>query len=98
MVLFTQIFAQDETGLNRPVCSYVRPWRCGRLLDSPQHAARFVSLIPFERIQPFGGSYVEQVSLIQGGNVNTVLTRINSLLTRGTLLNFAVLIRVLIPY
>ena len=35
-----KIFAPDETGVNRPVCSYVRPLRAGRLLDSPRHAAR----------------------------------------------------------
>ena len=35
-----KIFAPDETGVNHPVCSYVRPLRAGRLLDSPRHAAR----------------------------------------------------------
>ena len=44
-----KIFALDETGVSRPVCSYVQPLRAGRLLDSPRHAARFVSLIPFEK-------------------------------------------------
>jgi len=55
-----KIFAQDETGENRPVCSYIKSLRCGRLLDSPRHAARFVSLIPFEKICSFGGSFIEQ--------------------------------------
>ncbi len=47
-----KIFAPDETGISRPVSFYVRPLRCGRLLDSPRHAARMVSLIPVEK----GGS------------------------------------------
>ncbi len=46
-----KIFAQDELGANRLVCSYVRAMRAGRLLDSPRHAARFVSLINFSRPQ-----------------------------------------------
>lgn len=44
-----KIFAQDEVGRSRSVCSFVRPLRAGRLLDGPRHAARFVSVIPFER-------------------------------------------------
>ena len=44
-----KIFAQDERGVNRCVCGFLRPLRAGRLLDGPRHAARFVSLIPFER-------------------------------------------------
>uniref|UniRef100_A0A8C7I003 Centrosomal protein of 76 kDa n=1 Tax=Oncorhynchus kisutch TaxID=8019 RepID=A0A8C7I003_ONCKI len=40
-----KIFAQDENGVNRPVCSYVRVLRAGRLLESPRQAARFVSLL-----------------------------------------------------
>lgn len=44
-----KIFAQDEMGRSRSVCSFVRPLRAGRLLDGPRHAARFVSLIPFKK-------------------------------------------------
>lgn len=44
-----KIFAQNEMGRSQSVCSFVRPLRAGRLLDSPRHAARFVSLLPFER-------------------------------------------------
>ena len=51
-----KIFAQDESGVNRPVCVFVRPLRPGRLLDSPRHVARFVSLIPFERASSIGSS------------------------------------------
>ena len=44
-----KIFAADEAGDSQLVCRYVCPLRAGRLLDSPRHAARFVSLIPFEK-------------------------------------------------
>ncbi|KAL2083856.1 hypothetical protein ACEWY4_019374 [Coilia grayii] len=58
-----KIFAQDENGMNRPVCSYVRVLRGGRLLESPHQAARFVSLLAQERVPGVGsGSYHEQWS------------------------------------
>ena len=44
-----KIFSQDECGCSRSVCTFVHPLRAGRLLDGPRQAARFVSLIPFER-------------------------------------------------
>nr|XP_006636031.1 PREDICTED: centrosomal protein of 76 kDa [Lepisosteus oculatus] len=50
-----KIFAQDENGTNRPVCSYVRALRAGRLLDTPRQAARFVSLLGHERAPVIGG-------------------------------------------
>uniref|UniRef100_A0A3Q3KZA2 Centrosomal protein of 76 kDa n=1 Tax=Mastacembelus armatus TaxID=205130 RepID=A0A3Q3KZA2_9TELE len=50
-----KIFAQDENGLNRPVCSYVRVLRAGRLLESPRQAARFVSLLAHEKAPVVGG-------------------------------------------
>ena len=43
-----KIFAQDEMGRSRSVCSFVQPLRAGRLIEGPRQAARFVSLIPFE--------------------------------------------------
>ena len=49
-----KIFAQNESGVSRPVCAYVHPLRAGRLLDSPREAARFVSLFPFERTTAVG--------------------------------------------
>ncbi|XP_074644636.1 centrosomal protein of 76 kDa-like [Tubulanus polymorphus] len=55
-----KIFAQDECGTNRPVCSYVKPLRAGRLLDTPRHASRFVSLIGYERVPTVGGGRSEQ--------------------------------------
>ncbi|XP_051721491.1 centrosomal protein of 76 kDa isoform X2 [Ctenopharyngodon idella] len=45
----------DENGVNRPVCSYVRVLRAGRLLESPRQAARFVSLLAQERAPVVGG-------------------------------------------
>lgn len=50
-----KIFAQDENATNRPVCSFVKPLRAGRLLDSPREAARFVSLIHQEQEPTLGG-------------------------------------------
>ncbi|XP_048752411.1 centrosomal protein of 76 kDa-like [Ostrea edulis] len=56
-----KIFAQDENMVNRPVNSYVKPLRGGRLLDSSRYAARFVSLIHHEKVQSLGaGSKTEQ--------------------------------------
>lgn len=50
-----KIFAQDENGNNRPVCSYVKPLRAGRLIDTPREAARFVSLVGYEKVSALGG-------------------------------------------
>ena len=44
-----KVFAQTEYGVDLPMCSFVRPMRAGRLLDSPRHVARFVSLLGMER-------------------------------------------------
>ena len=41
--------------MNRPVCSYVRPLRAGRLLESPLQAARFVSLLGYDKTVSVGG-------------------------------------------
>ncbi|XP_059832570.1 centrosomal protein of 76 kDa isoform X1 [Hypanus sabinus] len=50
-----KIFAQDENGINRPVCSYIKPLRAGRLLDTPRQAARFVNVLGYERATTVGG-------------------------------------------
>ena len=45
-----KIFAETddrEASVYKPVCSLVAPMMADRLLESPLHAARFVSLIPF---------------------------------------------------
>ena len=57
-----KIFAQDERGTNRPVCSFVCPLRAGRLLDSPRQAARFVSLLGYEHAPSVGGGKAEMWS------------------------------------
>lgn len=49
-----KIFASNEAGDSQLVSCYVRPLRAGRLLDSPRHAARFVSLFPFEKTGSVG--------------------------------------------
>ena len=54
-----RIFAEDETGTHRSVCTFVSSVRTGRLIDSPRHAARFVALLPFERRQGVGGRRME---------------------------------------
>ena len=46
---------QDENSTNHPVCSYVKPLRAGRLLDTPRQASRFVSLIGYEKVSTVGG-------------------------------------------
>lgn len=46
---------QDENSISRPVCSYVRVLRAGRLLESPRQAARFVSLLAHEKAPVVGG-------------------------------------------
>jgi len=44
-----KIFAEtdDRSNVYTPVCSMIYPIVAERILDSPHHAARFVSLIPF---------------------------------------------------
>lgn len=46
---------QDENGFKRPVSSFVKPLRAGRLLDTPRQAARFVALMHHEKVQALGG-------------------------------------------
>jgi len=41
--------------VNRPVCSFVHPLRAGRLLESPLQAARFVSLLGYDKTASVGG-------------------------------------------
>lgn len=50
-----RFYLKDENGLNRPVCALIRPMRVGRLLDTPRQAARFVSLLGYERTSQLGG-------------------------------------------
>lgn len=41
-----KLFAADEAGRSRPICKTICPLPAGRHLDTPQQAARFVSLLP----------------------------------------------------
>jgi len=54
-----KIFAQDENATHRLVCSFIRPLRAGRLLDTPRQAARFVSLLGFEKLPTMSGNRTE---------------------------------------
>lgn len=57
-----KIFAETddrEASVYKPVCSLVQPMIADRLLDTPLHAARFVSLIPFQRLEAPGAEKVE---------------------------------------
>ncbi|KAH3777162.1 hypothetical protein DPMN_178599 [Dreissena polymorpha] len=54
-IFINSFHSKDENGNNRPVCSFVKPLRAGRLLHSAREAARFVSLIHQERTPTLGG-------------------------------------------
>ena len=57
-----KIFAETddrEASVFKPVCSLISPMIADRLLESPLHAARFVSLIPFARLEAPGAEKVE---------------------------------------
>jgi hypothetical protein len=50
-----KIFSNDEFGARKPVTSFISPITC-RWLETPRHAARFVSLIDFAPNQRIGDS------------------------------------------
>ena len=57
-----KIFAETddrESSVYKPVCTLIAPMMADRLLESPLHAARFVSLIPFQRMEAPGAEKVE---------------------------------------
>ncbi|XP_071957356.1 centrosomal protein of 76 kDa-like [Antedon mediterranea] len=56
-----KIFAQDENAINRPVCAFVKPLRAGRLLDTTRQAARFVSVIGYEKAPSLGGGSQQEL-------------------------------------
>jgi centrosomal protein CEP76 len=63
-----KIFAETddrEASVYKPVCSLIQPMMADRLLDTPLHAARFVSLIPFQRLESPGAEKVEVWHAIQ---------------------------------
>jgi hypothetical protein len=41
-----KVFADTEHGTQKPVTAFVTPLVADRVLFSPRHAARFVSLLP----------------------------------------------------
>lgn len=46
-----KIYAENEDGVYLPVNKYVLPLTNIRGIDSPYHAARFVSLIPLQKAE-----------------------------------------------
>lgn len=56
-----KLFAEtdDRTSIYTPSCSLIYPLVAHKLIDSPNHAARFVSLIPFQRLEDFNSDRVE---------------------------------------
>lgn len=78
-----KIFAETddrEASVFKPVCSLVAPMMADRLLESPLHAARFVSLIPFQRLDSPGVDKVEVWHSMQ-----SFLSRVSSQRTSLTL-------------
>ncbi|KAK6186561.1 hypothetical protein SNE40_008576 [Patella caerulea] len=55
-----KIFATDENGNNKPVTSYIKPFRAGRLIETPRQAARFVGLIHHDKPKSLGQDKKEQ--------------------------------------
>ena len=58
-----KLIAEDECGQNRVCCDYIcpiYPLRNSQLANGPRFAARFVSLIPFNRVNSLSGGRREQ--------------------------------------
>lgn len=51
-----KIFTQDEEGVSRVVCCYVRPLKASRVVESPREAARLVSLCDYEHHSAIGST------------------------------------------
>ena len=51
-----KIFTENEWSEHRLVCTFLYPMQGGRYIESPLHAARFVSLIPYNRKDNVGGA------------------------------------------
>lgn len=56
-----KMFAEtdDRSSIYTPICSLIYPLVAHKLMDSPHHVARFVSLIPFQRLEDFSSSRIE---------------------------------------
>jgi centrosomal protein CEP76 len=81
-----KIFGRDENGLSRPLCSTVQPLTLGlvvdgcisftllgRVLGSAREAARFVSLLSYQREDFVGGQLAQ---LEQWSHLHTILCRV----------------------
>lgn len=56
-----KIFAEtdDRSSIYTPTCSLIYPLIAHKMIDSVNHAARFVALIPFQRLEDFNSDRVE---------------------------------------
>lgn len=54
-----KIYAETEDGVFKPVPSFLKPLTEINGIDSPFHAARFVSIIPLRRREKPGGEKME---------------------------------------
>ena len=56
-----KIFAEtdDRSSIYTPTSSLIYPLVAHKMIDSPLHAARFVSLLPFQRLEDFNSDRVE---------------------------------------
>jgi centrosomal protein CEP76 len=54
-----RLFSPSESGHSRPAMSFVSPLRADRVLETPRHAARFVSLIPLQKEGGLGAGRAE---------------------------------------
>ena len=59
-----KIFAQNECGTSKPVVSFIPPIEVGHVLESPRHAAKFVSLMKHEEECSMFGNKVDSWSSI----------------------------------
>ncbi|EGD78276.1 hypothetical protein PTSG_09340 [Salpingoeca rosetta] len=50
-----KLFASDENATRKPVCVCLQRVKPGRALETPREAARFVSLLPYQRREMSGG-------------------------------------------
>lgn len=84
-----KIFAENEWGDHRSVCSFIVPIPGGRVIDSALSAARFVSLLPLHRRCPKIGmssprsspwSHFHTMLALRGGDVHDHATLLCSLL------------------
>ncbi|KAI9329408.1 hypothetical protein BDR26DRAFT_1011765 [Obelidium mucronatum] len=76
-----KIFAHDEKGIKLPVTNFISPIR-SRYLESPRHAARFVSLLGLEKQQGVGSTKTDVWS-----HPHTIVT-----LSKGNLPSLALLL------